>query len=215
MLCKVSHQLSPRRLPRRRCPHRTGRRDLLGIPVPGQGDECDGQTAGASVASGNDTPLTPNNVRTTLKKVLALADIHGVSPRLFRRTVAAAIHANETLELAAELPGGDVTAATVLSAVLCHEGAEKSAHDTITVEQNIWAGIGPLAAEYETIAHTALKESLFGRARWNSDESRDLDGAGKQTVEAGVEGTHGISRPVLIEELRVLPLLDHHNGAGR
>jgi conjugative relaxase-like TrwC/TraI family protein len=53
------------------------------------------------------------------------------------------------------LPDGDVTAATILAAVLHHEGAEKSAHETITIEQNNWAGIGQLAAEYETIAQTA------------------------------------------------------------
>lgn len=55
--------------------------------------------------SRNDTPLTPNNVRTKLKKVLALADIEGVSPHMFRRTVATAINAGGTIDLAAELLG--------------------------------------------------------------------------------------------------------------
>ncbi|WP_246142328.1 MobF family relaxase [Lacisediminihabitans profunda] len=56
------------------------------------------------------------------------------------------------------LPDSDVTATTILAAVLNHEGAEKSAHETITIEQNTWAGIGQLAAEYETIAQTAQYE---------------------------------------------------------
>jgi integrase len=56
-------------------------------------------------SSRNETPLTPNNVRTKLKKVLALADIEGISPHMFRRTVATAIHASGTIDLAAELLG--------------------------------------------------------------------------------------------------------------
>lgn len=56
-------------------------------------------------ASRNQTPLTPNNVRNKLKKVLALADIDGVSPHMFRRTVATAVHENGNIDLAAELLG--------------------------------------------------------------------------------------------------------------
>lgn len=65
----------------------------------------DGSLDALLFASRNDTPLTPNNARTKLKKVLALADIQGVSPHLFRRTVATAIHANGTIDLAAALLG--------------------------------------------------------------------------------------------------------------
>ncbi len=39
--------------------------------------------------------------------------------------------------------------------VLQHEGAEKSAHETIEAEQEKWSSIAQLAAEYETIAQTA------------------------------------------------------------
>ncbi len=48
-----------------------------------------------------------------------------------------------------------VTARTILYGVLQHEGAEKSAHETIEAEQEKWSSIAQLAAEYETIAQTA------------------------------------------------------------
>lgn len=49
----------------------------------------------------------------------------------------------------------DVTARSVLTGVLGHVGAEPSAHETITAEQQAWAGIAQLAAEYDTIAAAA------------------------------------------------------------
>ncbi len=51
------------------------------------------------------TPLTPNNVRRQLRHVLKLAGITGVTPHMFRRTVATAINAEAGVELAAELLG--------------------------------------------------------------------------------------------------------------
>ena len=53
---------------------------------------------------------------------------------------------------------GDNQAATgrsVLYGVLQHAGAELSAHETITAEQETWGSIAQLAAEYETIAAAA------------------------------------------------------------
>lgn len=50
---------------------------------------------------------------------------------------------------------GEVTARTILYGVLQHEGAEKSAHETIEAEQEKWSSITQLAAEYETIAQAA------------------------------------------------------------
>lgn len=50
---------------------------------------------------------------------------------------------------------GKTAARSILYGVLQHEGAEKSAHDTITAEQEKWSSIAQLAAEYETIAQTA------------------------------------------------------------
>ena len=43
----------------------------------------------------------------------------------------------------------------VLAAVLGNVGADQSAHDTIRAEQDKVATIAQLAAEYETLAHTA------------------------------------------------------------
>ncbi len=49
----------------------------------------------------------------------------------------------------------DATARSVLDGVLQHVGAELSAHETITAEQEIWGTIARLAAEYETLAAAA------------------------------------------------------------
>ncbi|TAM68563.1 MAG: site-specific integrase [Microbacteriaceae bacterium] len=56
-------------------------------------------------ASRNQTPLTPNNVSTKLRRVLALAEIDGISPHMFRRTVATAVNDHADINLAAELLG--------------------------------------------------------------------------------------------------------------
>lgn len=50
---------------------------------------------------------------------------------------------------------GQLTARSILTGVLEHEGAERSAHETIITEQDTWTSISQLAAEYETIAQTA------------------------------------------------------------
>ncbi|MGR0221548.1 MobF family relaxase [Agromyces sp. ZXT2-6] len=52
------------------------------------------------------------------------------------------------------------TARRVLYGVLQHVGAELSAHETLAGEQDAWASIAQLAAEYETIAAAAQ------RGRW-------------------------------------------------
>lgn len=49
----------------------------------------------------------------------------------------------------------DATARSVLYGVMQHHGAELSAHETITAEQEQWGSIAQLAAEYETIAQAA------------------------------------------------------------
>lgn len=49
----------------------------------------------------------------------------------------------------------DATGRSVLFGVLQHVGAELSAHETITAEQEQWGSIAQLAAEYETIASAA------------------------------------------------------------
>lgn len=61
-------------------------------------------------------------------------------------------------------PGDDPNASSrsVLAGVLQHVGAELSAHETITAEQEQWGSIAQLAAEYETIAAAAQHD------RWAS-----------------------------------------------
>lgn len=56
----------------------------------------------------------------------------------------------------------EMSARSILYGILQHEGAEKSAHDTITAEQDIWGSLAQLAAEYETIAQEAQQ------ARWTT-----------------------------------------------
>lgn len=51
------------------------------------------------------TPLTTNNVRRQLRDVLRIAGITGVTPHMFRRTVATVINAQAGVDLAAELLG--------------------------------------------------------------------------------------------------------------
>ena len=51
------------------------------------------------------TPLTTNSVRRQLRHVLDLAGITGVTPHMFRRTVATAINEQAGVDLAAELLG--------------------------------------------------------------------------------------------------------------
>jgi conjugative relaxase-like TrwC/TraI family protein len=53
---------------------------------------------------------------------------------------------------------GQVTARSILTAVLQHQGAERSAHETIAAQQNTWTSIAQLAAEYETIAQAAQQQ---------------------------------------------------------
>jgi integrase len=59
------------------------------------------------------TPLTTANVRRQLRMVLQRAGIEGVTPHLFRRTVATAVNGSASLELAAELLGHTDTKITV------------------------------------------------------------------------------------------------------
>ncbi|WP_454118431.1 hypothetical protein [Microbacterium lacticum] len=54
----------------------------------------------------------------------------------------------------------DASARDILAGVLGHVGAELSAHETISAEQEAWGSIAQLAAEYDTIAASAQ------RPRW-------------------------------------------------
>jgi conjugative relaxase-like TrwC/TraI family protein len=66
------------------------------------------------------------------------------------------------------------TAASVLEGVLQRVGAEISAHESITAEQESWTNIGQLAAEYETIAAAAQRDhwaTLIQNTALTSDET--------------------------------------------
>ena len=56
------------------------------------------------------------------------------------------------------MPGEETTAKDVLIGILQRTGAELSAHQTITGEQDTWGSIAQLAAEYETIAAAAQRD---------------------------------------------------------
>jgi hypothetical protein len=55
-------------------------------------------------------------------------------------------------------PAEGATARSVLCGILQHTGAELSAHQSITAEQEHWSSIAQLAAEYETLAAAAQNE---------------------------------------------------------
>jgi len=85
----------------------------------------------------------------------------------------------------------DATGRSVLYGVLQHSGAELSAHETITVEQERWGSIAQLAAEYETLSSAAQKD------RW----TRLIRGSGlsEEQAEAAVES---VAFGALTAELR-------------
>jgi conjugative relaxase-like TrwC/TraI family protein len=89
-----------------------------------------------------------------------------VAPSMTRETLYVAMtrgrHANNAYVVTDEPADEDhhhspdeVTARSVLLGVLNRSGTELSAHETIEAEQQRWAGIAQLGAEYETLAATA------------------------------------------------------------
>lgn len=76
-------------------------------------------------------------------------------------------------------PGDDpeATARSVLFGVLQHVGAELSAHETITAEQDAWASIAQLAAEYETLAAAAQHDRWAALIRSSGLSDDDADDA--------------------------------------
>ncbi|RJS47908.1 conjugal transfer protein [Nocardioides cavernaquae] len=73
--------------------------------------------------------------------------------------------------------GDDSTARSVLIGVLANSGAELSAHQTITAEQEAWGSIAQLAAEYETIAAAAQRDrwaTLLRASALTTDEVDDV-----------------------------------------
>jgi len=98
-------------------------------------------------------------------------------------------------------PGDDPNASSrsVLTGVLQHVGAELSAHETITAEQEQWGSIAQLAAEYETIAAAAQHD------RWAS-----LVRASGLTAEQAQAAVESEAFGALTAELRRAEA-NHHN----
>jgi len=90
------------------------------------------------------------------------------------------------------------TARSILYGILQHPGAELSAHDTITVEQDFWGSLEQLAAEYDTIAQVA------GQERWMA-----LLQAGGLTAETIDELVETDAFGILTTELRRLEADGH------
>ena len=70
----------------------------------------------------------------------------------------------------------EATARSVLFGVLQHVGAELSAHETITAEQDTWASIAQLTAEYETLAAAAQHDrwaALVRSSGLSDDDAED------------------------------------------
>ena len=67
------------------------------------------------------------------------------------------------------------TARSILYGILQHTGAELSARETITEEQDEWTSIRQLAAEYETIAQSAQHDRWLGLLRAGGLDETTID----------------------------------------
>nr|WP_258185717.1 MobF family relaxase [Microbacterium sp. PAMC22086] len=67
------------------------------------------------------------------------------------------------------------TARSILYGILQHTGAELSARETITAEQDEWTSIRQLAAEYETIAQSAQHDRWLGLLRAGGLDETTID----------------------------------------
>jgi conjugative relaxase-like TrwC/TraI family protein len=103
------------------------------------------------------------------------------------------------LEEHQHLPASEVTVRSILTGVLNHQGAQKSANEAIVVEHDTWAGIGQLAAEYDTIATAAQHDRWVALIRRSGLSTAQAE----QVVEAHSFGT-------LITEFRRAEA-HHHN----
>ncbi|MBO1902493.1 relaxase domain-containing protein [Leucobacter weissii] len=74
-------------------------------------------------------------------------------------------------------PRSQATGRSVMAAILQHAGAELSAHETITAEQDAWGSIAQLAAEYETLAAAAQHDRWTALIRSSGLSEDDADDA--------------------------------------
>ncbi|WP_444876255.1 MobF family relaxase [Agromyces albus] len=84
---------------------------------------------------------------------------------------------------------GETTARSILFGVLQHVGAELSAHEMLTAEQEAWGSLAQLAAEYETIAAAAQHDRWVAAVRASgltpgqADAAIESDAFGPLTAE--------------------------------
>ena len=71
----------------------------------------------------------------------------------------------------------NATARSVLAGVLRHVGAERSAYETISTEQQAWTSIAQLAAEYETIAAAAQHDRWAALVHRSGLTAREAEAA--------------------------------------
>lgn len=78
-------------------------------------------------------------------------------------------------DAAHEDPHSDATGRSVMAGILQQVGAELSAHETITAEQDAWGSIAQLAAEYETLAASAQHDRwvMLVRSSGLADDQAD------------------------------------------
>ncbi|MFC7620684.1 MobF family relaxase [Microlunatus sp. GCM10028923] len=115
----------------------------------------------------------------------------------------------------------DVTARSVLYGVLQHIGAELSAHQTITAEQEVWGSIAQLAAEYETIAAAAQHDrwtTLIRTCGLSADQAQqvidsDVFGALTAELRRAEANRHNLDR-LLPRLVRARPLTDAEDPAA-
>jgi hypothetical protein len=134
---------------------------------------------------------------------------------------------------------GHLTARSILCGVLQHEGAERSAHETITTEQDAWTSIAQLAAEYETIAQVAQHDryaatvyssgpdaehaqaitsaesfgSLVAQLRRIEADGREPDRSLARVLRAG--GLNGAEDPAAVLQARLAKLTATRAGGTR
>lgn len=109
----------------------------------------------------------------------------------------------------------DATARSVLYGVLQHVGAEPSAHEAITSEQERWGSIAQLAAEYETIAQAAQHDRwaallrTSGLTEEQTDDVRASDAYGALSAELRrAEANHHNIDALLPRLIQARPLGD-------
>lgn len=114
----------------------------------------------------------------------------------------------------------EVNAHTVLYGVLKHSGAELSAHQMLTDEQERWSSIAQLAAEFETIAAVAQRDRWVdvirgsGLSQAQVEQLLNSDSFGPLTAELRRAEAHHHDVDVLLSDLVRRRTLDDAEDVG-